>query len=86
MVVDITHEIAPQDVWGACFALHTAFSWFPKKTIHLVVVDPGVGSERRPLVIETENYFFVGPDNGVFTPVLAGQGVKAVYEITSMLP
>ena len=83
-VVDITHEIAPQDVRGACFALHTAFSWFPKKTIHLVVVDPGVGSERRPLIVETENYFFVGPDNGVFTPILAGQQVKAVYEITAL--
>ena len=81
-VVDITHEIAPQDVWGACFALQTAYSWFPKKTIHLVVVDPGVGSERRPLVIETENYFFIGPDNGVFTAVLAGQGKKSVYKIT----
>ena len=88
-VVDITHEIAPQDVRGACFALLTAYSWFPKRTIHLVVVDPGVGSERRPLIIETKEYFFVGPDNGVFTPVLAGPGVKAVYEITdsaSFLP
>ena len=82
MVVDITHEIAPQDVWGACFALHTAYPWFPKKTIHLVVVDPGVGSERRPLIIETKEYFFIGPDNGVFTAVLAGQGKKSVYKIT----
>jgi S-adenosyl-L-methionine hydrolase (adenosine-forming) len=89
VVVDITHEIAPQDVRGACFALLTAYSWFPKKTIHLVIVDPGVGSKRRPLIIETEDYFFVGPDNGVFTPILAGPGMKTVFEITdsaSFLP
>jgi hypothetical protein len=82
VVVDITHEIEPQDVRGACFALLTAYPWFPKKTIHLVVVDPGVGSERRPLIVETKDHFFVGPDNGVFTPILAGSSVKAVYEIT----
>jgi S-adenosyl-L-methionine hydrolase (adenosine-forming) len=89
VVVDITHEINPQDVRGACFALLTAYSWFPKKTIHLVIVDPGVGSERRPLIIETKDYFFIGPDNGVFTPVLTRPGRKTVYEVTdsaSFLP
>lgn len=82
-IVDITHHIPPQDVRAACFALSTAYAYFPKGTIHLVIVDPGVGGKRRPLLIETEDYFFIGPDNGVFTAILVKPGIKSVIEITN---
>lgn len=68
-LVDITHEIGPQDVWEAAFTLRTAARFFPKGTVHLAVVDPGVGSGRRPIIVVTESYYFVGPDNGLFTLV-----------------
>jgi S-adenosylmethionine hydrolase len=82
-IVDITHQIPPQDVRAACFALSTAYAYFPKRTIHLVIVDPGVGGTRRPLLIEAEDYFFIGPDNGVFTAILVKPGPKSVIEITN---
>jgi len=70
-IVDITHEIAPYDVNEACFVIAQAWIWFPKGTVHVVVVDPGVGSERQPIVVEAGGHFFVGPDNGVFSMVYA---------------
>jgi S-adenosylmethionine hydrolase len=65
-IVDISNEIAPQDIWEAAFTLKSAYSHFPKGTVHLAVVDPGVGSGRRPIIVVTESYYFVGPDNGLF--------------------
>src|SRR4029078_8809738 len=55
----------------ACFVIAQAWSWFPKGTVHVVVVDPGVGSERQPIVVEAGGDLFVGPDNGVFSMVYA---------------
>ena len=69
-IVDITHGIASQDVLAGALALKSSFRFFPKGTIHVAVVDPGVGSSRRPLLIQTEDYFFVGPDNGILSPAL----------------
>jgi S-adenosylmethionine hydrolase len=68
--IDITHAIQPQNVRQAAFALMNAYSYFPKGTIFVVVVDPGVGSSRRPLIVSAGGYLFVGPDNGVFSYVL----------------
>ncbi len=82
-IVDITHQIPPQDINEAAFTLMTAYAYFPPGTIHLVIVDPGVGGTRRPLLIETENYFFVGPDNGVFSGILHKPGVTSVIELTN---
>ena len=82
-IVDITHEIQPQDIRGACFALEAAYRYFPKGTIHLAIVDPGVGSSRRPLLIETEDYFFIGPDNGIFTRVLTKPDRTSVIELAN---
>ena len=65
VIVDITHEIPPQDVRDAAYTLRACYRDFPAGTIFVAVVDPGVGSERRALVVESEGYFFVGPDNGV---------------------
>lgn len=69
-LVDLTHEIAPQNVLEASLRLAAAVPYFPSGTIHLVVVDPGVGSERRAVVVETEQRRFVAPDNGVLTACL----------------
>ncbi|MEI6125647.1 MAG: SAM-dependent chlorinase/fluorinase [Pseudomonadota bacterium] len=82
-IIDITHDIAPRDIRGACFALSACYRYFPGGTIHVAVVDPGVGSARRPILIETDDYLFVGPDNGLFSFALAGQGVKNVFELTN---
>jgi len=68
-VVDITHDIPPHDIESAAFTLLAAHSSFPPGTINVAVVDPGVGSERRPLLINVNQQFFVGPDNGVFSYV-----------------
>ena len=70
-IVDITHEVAPQDVPAASFLLATAVPYFPRGTVHLAVVDPGVGTERRPLLVLTPAAAYVGPDNGIFSAVLA---------------
>ncbi len=69
-IIDITHEIDVHDVAQASHALASAAPYFPPDTIHVVVVDPGVGSNRRPLLLLTPDAGFVGPDNGVFTGVL----------------
>lgn len=69
-IIDITHFIPPQDIEAGAFTLLAAYSAFPAGTIHLAVVDPGVGSSRRPIVIQTRDHFFVGPDNGIFSYVL----------------
>jgi hypothetical protein len=68
-LVDITHEIPPQNVPAAASMLQTFPAYFPPGTIHVVVVDPGVGSERRAVALETPQARFVGPDNGVFAPL-----------------
>jgi len=82
-IVDITHEIAPQNILAGSLSLAAACGCFPKGTIHVGVVDPGVGSSRRPVLIDTENYFFVGPDNGLFSFALSGEGAKKVYELSN---
>jgi S-adenosylmethionine hydrolase len=68
-IVDITHGVAPFDVLDGALAIGAAYAYFPPKTIHLVVVDPGVGTERRPLLVSGDNQYFVAPDNGVLSLV-----------------
>ena len=70
-IVDITHDIEPGNVKSAAFVLGMSYKYFPKDTVHLVVVDPGVGTERNALCLSGMGQFFVGPDNGVFSHVLA---------------
>ncbi len=77
-MVDITHEVRPHDIEEGAFILANAYSYFPKGTIHLSVVDPGVGSSRKPILLVTKDYFFVGPDNGLFTLVAQREKVKQV--------
>ncbi len=69
-LVDISHAVEPGNVLQAAHVLEAAHPWFPEGTVHCVVVDPGVGSERRALAVKSGGAFFVAPDNGVLTPVL----------------
>jgi S-adenosyl-L-methionine hydrolase (adenosine-forming) len=66
-IVDITHQVTPYDLLDGALAIGSAFSYFPSKTIHVVVVDPGVGTERRPILASADNQYFVAPDNGVLS-------------------
>ena len=75
-LVDICHNIKPQNITQAAFVLSTAYQFFPKKTIHLVVVDPGVGTERRAIILRTPSADFVAPDNGVLSYVLQESSAK----------
>lgn len=68
-IVDISHDIPPQNILAGAFALWRAYAFFPAGTVHVAVVDPGVGTVRRPLAARLGEHFFVGPDNGLFTPV-----------------
>ena len=72
-IVDITHAIPPQDIYGAAFLLDSACRYFPTGTIHVIVVDPGVGSGRRAIICQTQTAYFVCPDNGILTHILRGE-------------
>jgi len=88
-VVDITHEVPPQSVWDAAFALEASCPYFPEGTVHVAVVDPGVGGERRALIFRTGRYFLVGPDNGVFSLLLKREPPMRVVSMENrelMLP
>jgi S-adenosylmethionine hydrolase len=80
-LVDLTHGIAPGDVHGGAFALWSAATYFPPGTVHLAVVDPGVGGERRPIVLRGAGAWFVGPDNGLLWPAAAREGEPEAWEI-----
>jgi len=75
-LVDISHEIEPQDVAQAAFVIGTSYRYFPKGTVHLIVVDPGVGSHRRPIALATPEAYFVAPDNGLLSYILAEAGAN----------
>ena len=79
-VIDLTHAVAPQDVVQGAFLLQQAWRYFPTGTVHLVVVDPGVGTPRRRLALQYEGHYFVGPDNGVLSAALpdAARGLRGV--------
>lgn len=82
-IVDLTHEVPPQDIYYANFIIRTCYRYFPKGTIHVCVVDPGVGSTRRPILIQTSNYIFIGPDNGVFTTIIQTENIICAIELTN---
>jgi S-adenosylmethionine hydrolase len=77
-IVDLTHDIPPQDVESARLALARCWRRFPEGTVHLVVVDPGVGGPRAAIAVESDGRFLVGPDNGVLSPALLRAGAHAV--------
>ena len=75
-VIDITHEVEPYCVTQARFLLGQSWPYFPHGTIHVTIVDPGVGGERRPILVEAHGHRFVGPDNGLFSDLLAAPKAK----------
>ena len=88
-IVDLSHGIAPQRIEEGAFVLRTAYPYFPVGTVHVAVVDPGVGGTRRALIVETSGYRFVGPDNGLFAHVYAKETDLRVVSVTEprfMLP
>jgi len=82
-IVDITHEVTPFDLLDGALAVASAYPYFPPRTIHVVVVDPGVGTERRPLLVSGQNQYFVAPDNGVLSGVFEKEQNFVVRHLTS---
>lgn len=82
-VIDLTHGVPPRDVMAGALVLQNSIRYFPRGTIHVVVVDPGVGSARRPLLIEASGSYFIGPDNGVLSLALAGKSVDRIVALSN---
>lgn len=82
-LVDITHNITRYDVRQAALAINASFRYFPKGSIHVIVVDPGVGGERKIICLKQEGHFFVAPDNGVLTMVIQDKKVEKICAITN---
>lgn len=80
-VVDITHDIGPQDIVQAAYRIQSSYTFFPADTVHLVVIDPGVGGHRSIVALKTERYYFICPDNGVLTPVLEKENITEVVRL-----
>ena len=80
-VVDLTHEVPPGDIQAGAIALMAGCRYFPKGTVHVAVVDPGVGSPRRAIAVQTANGFFVGPDNGVLSWAAAREKIKTIRQL-----
>jgi hypothetical protein len=88
-IVDITHEIEKFNIRMGAYILASASPYFPEGAIHLAIVDPGVGTQRKPILIQTKHGYFVGPDNGVLALAAKSQGIDHIYEISNrklMLP
>ncbi|MHB8486585.1 MAG: SAM hydrolase/SAM-dependent halogenase family protein [Candidatus Acidiferrales bacterium] len=82
-IADITHQVLPYDLLDGALVIGQAYKYFPPKTIHVVVVDPGVGTERRPLLVSAGTHYFVAPDNGVLSMVYEREEQLTVRHITS---
>ena len=82
-IVDISHEIASHDIWGATYLLANVYKHFPPYTIHFVVIDPGVGSQRRPIIAVTDKHYFIAPDNGILSFIYDDPGFSRVIHITA---
>jgi len=81
-IVDLTHEIAPQDIFDAAYVLRSSYRYFPKGTVHVAVVDPGVGTSRKAVALRADGHFFVVPDNGVVSLVTAETPAAEMVELT----
>ena len=82
-IVDLAHDLPPHDVRGGALVLRQAMPYFPRGTIHVAVIDPGVGSARRPLCVETADAFLVGPDNGVLSLAAPPADVRRIVHLTA---
>ncbi len=82
-IIDITHGVEKFNIRMGAFMLTSAAPYFPKGTVHLAVVDPGVGTERRAILVQTKQCFFVGPDNGVLILAAKNQGIDYIFELAN---
>ncbi len=82
-IVDITHNVLPHDILDGALTIGQTYKYYPPKTIHVVVVDPGVGGARRPLLVAGDQHYFVGPDNGVFSSVYEHSEALHVWNVIS---
>jgi len=82
-VIDICHSIPPQDTFSGAYLLSTSYKYFPEKTIHVAVVDPGVGSRRDIVCVETKDYFFLAPDNGLLSFIVHEERPKSIIRVTN---
>lgn len=82
-IIDVTHQVEPQNVRQAAFILSKIYTYFPPGTIFNVVVDPGVGGDRKPIAVETGEYTFIAPDNGVLSTVLESSPPRSIVEINN---
>src|SRR5271167_7174 len=82
-IVDISHAVQPFDVLDGALTISQAYSYFPSGTVHLVVVDPGVGTARRPIIATSDKHYFVAPDNGVLSLVYAQEERMRVRHVSS---
>ena len=82
-VIDLSHGVSPQDLMGAALVVGYSAPFFPPGTIHVAVVDPGVGSERRPILIESGGCFYIGPDNGILSLAVQEREAKQIVELTN---
>jgi len=82
-IVDITHQIPSFDILEGAFNLNFYYRFFPRGTIHLLVVDPGVGGKRKGILIKSDDFFFVGPDNGVFSFVYDRENIREIRNLTN---
>jgi len=82
-LIDLTHDIPPQNVLSAAWILATAYRYFPQRTVHICVVDPGVGSSRQAIALHAGDWFFVGPDNGLFSYILMEQTIQTAVNLSN---
>jgi hypothetical protein len=82
-IVDITHNVIAHDVLDGALTISQAYRYFPSKTIHMVVVDPGVGTQRRPILVAGDQHYFVAPDNGVLSAIYDQSESLFAWHITS---
>ncbi|MCA1793725.1 MAG: SAM-dependent chlorinase/fluorinase [Desulfobacteraceae bacterium] len=84
VIVDLCHAVAPRDIGHGAFLLDTSLGYFPKGTIFCVVVDPGVGSSRRAVLVQTRDYVMVGPDNGILWQAARRNGIQQAVHLTEI--
>jgi len=81
VIVDLSHHVPPHSVEAAAYLLKSCYRYFPDGTVHVAVVDPGVGTKRRPLILKTPRHYFLGPDNGLFSYIFKEEHEVEVREI-----
>lgn len=82
-IYDLTHDITPQDVEGASVVLSSSYRFFPKQSIFVAVVDPGVGSERNIIAVKTSSYIFLAPDNGLLSLAIERENVRSIVRVVN---